>query len=118
MATYVFTFPASAAGRAVTIRDSAGDTVDTDTAGSAIPGQGSVLVVAELPVGSYVATAETANEFYTSRAPGVLDVSATVDGLEGLNETRVAATVDPESVTAAADIIAALIAAGLMAPAV
>jgi hypothetical protein len=111
MATYTFSFPASAAGLAVTIRDAGGSTVGTDTAGAASDTQGAVVVTANLPVGSYTAEAVDAGIHYTSRAPGILDVPASLGDLSG----RVADAVDPGSVTFAADLIDALVAAGLMA---
>lgn len=111
MATYTFSFPASAAGLAVTVRNSGGSTVDTATAPAASGPQGAVVVTSDLPVGAYVAEAVNAGIFYTSRAAGVLDVPASLTGLAG----RVADAVDPESVTFEADLIDALVAAGLMA---
>lgn len=114
MATYVFTFPAAAAGKAVTVRDAGGSTVDSGTAGSASGVQGSCTYSADLPVGSYVAEAVDASIFFTSRAPGVLDVTgaatAQAEFVADADDT------DAASVAAAVDALRdALIAAGLMA---
>jgi len=78
MAVYRFSFPAAAAGKGVSIKNAAGDEVGTATAGSAAGVQGPVVVTADLPVGSYVAEATDAKIFFTSRAPGVLDVGSSI----------------------------------------
>lgn len=118
MATYTFSFPASAAGLTVTIRDAAGDSVATPTAGAASDVQGAVVVTADLPVGSYTATAVNTGIHYSSSATGVLDVPASLGDLSG----RVADFVDDADDTDAASVAAAvdalrdaLVAAGLMA---
>jgi hypothetical protein len=112
MATYTFTFPAAAAGCAVTVRDSAGSTVDTGTVGAASAVQGSATYSATLDPGTYVGEATNAGIHFSSRAPGVFDVEAAVLALPAL---AVAANVDPASGTFAADLVTALIDAGLMA---
>lgn len=112
MATYTFTFPAAAAGCAVTVRDSAGSTVDTGTVGAASALQGSATYSATLAGGTYTAEAVDTGTYFSARAKGVFDVEAAVLALPALAE---AANVDPASVTFAADLVTALIAAGLMA---
>lgn len=118
MATYDFTFPASAAGKSVSITNSSDVEVDTATAGSASFPNGPIVVTKVLPVGDYVATATDAGIFYSSRAKGVLNVGASLT-TEG---ARVAAFVDDADNTDAASVALAvdalrdaLIAAGLMA---
>lgn len=111
MPSYTFTFPAAAAGKAVTVRDAAGSTVDTGTVGAASGVQGSASYSVTLAAGTYVAEAADAKTYFSSRATGVVDLQAAVAALQG----NVAAWVDPASVTFEADLVAALVAAGLMA---
>lgn len=115
MATYTFKFPASSAGHAVTVRNAAGDSVNTGTAGSASALHGSVTYTAVLPAGSYTATAVKTNINAEARAVGYIDLEAAVVALQTGVADLVAEYVDPASGTFAADLIAALIAAGLMA---
>lgn len=117
MATYVFKFPAAAAGKAVTVRNTAGATVDTGTVGAASGVQGSATYSVALAAGTYVAEAADAGIFFSSRATGVVDLEAAVVGLPA-----VAAFVANADDTSAASVAAAvdalrdsLIAAGLMA---
>lgn len=115
MATYVFSFPAAAAGKAVTVRDSAGSTVDTGTVGVASGVQGKATYTASLDAGDYVAEAANAGIHFSSRAVGVRDVEAELDArvadfVADADDTNAA------SVAAAVDALRdALIAAGLMA---
>jgi len=90
MPTYTFSFPASASGKAFTVRTSAGVTVDTIAAGatsgavSSVAGstvQGPVVVTSVLDVGAYEAEAVDARLFYSARAVGVLDVPASLSEL-------------------------------------
>lgn len=79
-ATYRFSFPASAAGFAVTVREvSSGDTVDTGTLGAVSKPQGAVVYTVDLEGGSaYVAEVADAKTFFSSRAKGVFDFEAAV----------------------------------------
>lgn len=118
MATYTFTFPAAAAGRAVTIRDAAGSTVSTTTLGNASGVQQAVVLTADLAVGSYTAEAVNTGIHFTSRANGVLDVAASLgDALDRVatfvpNATTTNLGTVGTSINALRD---ALVAAGLMA---
>lgn len=77
MPTYEFSFPGSAAGLPVSITEG-GVEVDTATAPAATSAWGAVVVSANLPEGSYVGEAADARIFYSSRAPGVVNVLASV----------------------------------------
>lgn len=118
MATYTFSFPASAAGKPVSVKDAAGDEVATATAPAPADVQSASVVSVPLPVGDYTATAVDAKVYFSSHAKGVLDERALLATLEESTGTvagRVAEAVDPASETFAEDLIAALVAAGLMA---
>lgn len=78
MPAYTFTFPAAAARLAYTITNAAGTTVGTGTLGSPTDTQGPIVVTTTLPAGDYVATASDAAVFASFRAPGVLDIEASV----------------------------------------
>lgn len=115
MATYIFKFPAAAAGKAVTVRNSAGDSVDTGTVGAASGVQGQATYSADLPAGTYVAEAADAGTHFSSRATGVVDVTAVVSAIPA---AFVADADDTSDATLAASIDAlrdALVTAGLMA---
>jgi hypothetical protein len=117
MATYVFKFPAAAAGKAVTVRNAAGATVDTGTVGAASGVQGSATYSVALASGTYVAEAADAAIFFSSRATGVVDIEAAVVGLPA--QAAFVANASTSSIAACATSVNALrdalIAAGLMA---
>lgn len=73
MATYHFSFPPSAAGDAVTVRNAAGEVMATGTAGPADGVQGAVAFSAALPAGDYVATAADPARQCSATSPGVFD---------------------------------------------
>lgn len=81
MAVYTFSFPASAAGLAVTVRNAAGSTVDTGTVGAASGVQGKAVYTADLAAGVYVAEAYDVKTFYSSRATGVFDAAGATAAL-------------------------------------
>ena len=117
MATYIFKFPAAAAGKAVTVRDSAGSTVDTGTVGAASGVQGSATYSVSLAAGTYAAEATDAGIYFSSRANGVVDIEATVAALPA--QAAFVANAGTATIAACAtsvnELRDALIAAGLMA---
>lgn len=78
MAIYNFSFPAAAAGLTATIRDDSGATVASQAVPSATDVQGPAVVAAELPVGWYAAQAVDAAINADFRAPGIIDVPASL----------------------------------------
>lgn len=115
MATYIFKFPAAAAGMDVTVRDAAGDSVDTGTVGAASGVQGSATYSVDLPAGTYVAEAVDTAAYFSSRATGVVDATAFVASLPAAFVADADDT-NAASVAAAVDALRdSLIAVGLMA---
>lgn len=115
MATYTFSFPAAAAGLAVSVRNAAGDEVDTGTVGAASGVQGKAVYTTDLAAGSYVAEASDAKTYFSSRATGTVDVTAVVSAIPAAFVAD-ADDSDAASVAAAVDALRdSLIAAGLMA---
>lgn len=115
MATYVFKFPAAAAGKAVTVRNAAGSTVDTGTVGAASGVQGQATYSVDLAAGTYVAEAADAAIFFSSRATGVVDVEAAVAALPAAFVADAATGTIAACAASVNALRDALVAAGLMA---
>jgi lysophospholipase L1-like esterase len=78
MPTYTFRFAPAAEGLPVTIRNAAGTTVHTGTAGAPESLNGPILYTAELAAGTYTGEAARVPDGYSSRSVGVYDVEAEV----------------------------------------